>query len=278
MTVLIATVTGFLAGRIGWLLLRPALAAPVLERENHRGVSVPVAGGLVLVFALAVVEAGRAIVGAAGLGVAGASPVRLGVLVTVTGFAVLGLFDDVAGSGDARGFAGHVSELLRGRLTSGGLKLIGGGAVAIFAVAPIAGHSIVRLGVGATLVALSANLGNLFDRRPGRTIKVSVVAFGLIVAVTAADPRLAGLAVVVGAALGLLLDDLHEHVMLGDTGANALGGVLGFAVVATRGPISCTAALVVVLALNLASERVSFTAVIDRVAPLRALDRLGQRR
>jgi hypothetical protein len=36
-------------------------------------------------------------------------------------------------------------------------------------------------------------------------------------------------------------------------------------------------ALVAVLALNLASEKVSFSRVIERTPPLRALDRLGRR-
>jgi UDP-N-acetylmuramyl pentapeptide phosphotransferase/UDP-N-acetylglucosamine-1-phosphate transferase len=64
--------------------------------------------------------------------------------------------------------------------------------------------------------------------------------------------------------------------MLGDTGANAVGAALGFGVVITT-PLEASAAVVLVLlALNLASEVVSFSTVIDRVPPLRALDRLGR--
>lgn len=277
MTILVAAVTGFLAGRVFWLLLRPALAAPPLQRTNYREARVPVAGGIVIVLSLIAVEAGRVVVGAAGLGVAGAPPVRLGLVVVVAGLGLLGLFDDWAGTGDARGFRGHMISIGDARLTTGGAKLLGGVAVALFAVAPIAGHSIGRLVLDAAVVALAANLGNLLDRRPGRTTKASVVAFAAIAAVTRADPRLAGLAVVTGVALALLLDDLHEHVMLGDTGANALGGALGFGVVATRGPVTCISVLVVLLALNVTSEVVSFTRIIDAVPPLRALDRLGRR-
>ena len=65
--------------------------------------------------------------------------------------------------------------------------------------------------------------------------------------------------------------------MLGDTGANMLGAAVGFGLVVSLDAVGEWLVLLVVVALNLASEFVSFSAVIDRVAPLRALDRLGTR-
>jgi hypothetical protein len=65
--------------------------------------------------------------------------------------------------------------------------------------------------------------------------------------------------------------------MLGDAGANPLGGALGLGLVLGFAPGVRNIALVVVILANLASEAVSFSAVIDRVAPLRYLDRLGRR-
>ena len=64
--------------------------------------------------------------------------------------------------------------------------------------------------------------------------------------------------------------------MLGDTGANVIGAVLGLAVVlGSRESIRLTVMLVL-LALNVAAELVSFSRVIDAVPPLRWFDRLGQ--
>ena len=54
--------------------------------------------------------------------------------------------------------------------------------------------------------------------------------------------------------------------------------LVGLATVLTVSPVARTWVLVGVLALNLVSERVSFSRVIDRVAPLRALDRMGRER
>ncbi len=83
------------------------------------------------------------------------------------------------------------------------------------------------------------------------------------------------LAIPVGAAAGLLPGDLHERYMLGDAGSNAIGAACGLgAVIVTPGAWRWVLLVGLVL-LNLLSEVVSFSSVIDRVAPLRWLDRAG---
>ena len=84
--------------------------------------------------------------------------------------------------------------------------------------------------------------------------------------------------VVVGAALGLLLDDLREHLTLGDAGANALGASSASPSCSPAPRASATSSRWLVAALNVAGELVSFSKVIDAVPPLRALDRAGRRR
>jgi hypothetical protein len=142
-------------------------------------------------------------------------------VTAVVGFALLGLVDDLAGSGlDGRGFRGHLRALASGRLTTGGMKLAGGVALGVVVCAPLGGR-IGPLVVDAALVALAANVGNLFDRAPGRTTKVAILAALALALATGFDEELLGVAVVVGAALALLGADLGERLMLGDTGANA---------------------------------------------------------
>jgi UDP-N-acetylmuramyl pentapeptide phosphotransferase/UDP-N-acetylglucosamine-1-phosphate transferase len=64
--------------------------------------------------------------------------------------------------------------------------------------------------------------------------------------------------------------------MLGDAGSNVIGAVLGLAVVMECASTTRTVLLVVVAAVTLASEFVSFGRVIDRVPALRKLDHLGR--
>jgi UDP-N-acetylmuramyl pentapeptide phosphotransferase/UDP-N-acetylglucosamine-1-phosphate transferase len=183
--------------------------------------------------------------------------------------------DDVLGSED-RGFRGHLRALSQGRLTSGMLKLIGGAGIAlVLASAPgfVTGK---RLISDALLIALAANLGNLLDRAPGRAIKCSLIAYLPIAVIAGAGAVGVAIAPVMGATVGLLPDDLHERMMLGDTGANVLGGVLGLVVVLECDRTTRNVVLIVLIALNLASELVSFSTVIEKVPPLRWLDRLGR--
>jgi len=271
---------GALIAALGWLTLASTFSSPLFARRNHRGDLVPVSAGIIVVLAVMAVTAAASLLRAASVDVGGAD--RLPILAAVAGFGLLGLFDDLAGAGDDRGFAGHLRALSRGRLTTGGLKLLGG---AVLAVAVVAGTGVgshldrrlLHLLADAALVALAANLANLFDRAPGRTTKVALGAFAALVAVTGADPELAGPAAAAGASAALLWPDLRERLMLGDAGANPLGAALGLGVVLTCGPGIRLVVLAVVLALNLVSELASYSRVIDAVPPLRALDRLGRR-
>jgi UDP-N-acetylmuramyl pentapeptide phosphotransferase/UDP-N-acetylglucosamine-1-phosphate transferase len=233
---------------------------------------------VLIVLVVLLVEAARAVLGAIGLGdEPGLDVPRSLVLFAVLGFGLLGLLDDLLAEGDARGFRGHVQEALHGRLTTGFLKLAGGGALAIVLVASPGFATGRRLIVDAVLIALCANLANLFDRAPGRTIKVAVTAYVPLAFVLGGTAVGVAVAPVMGAALGLLGEDLRERLMLGDAGANLIGGVLGLGVVLGLGSSARLVVLIVVAALTIASELVSFSKVIDRVAPLRALDRLGRR-
>lgn len=275
---LIALVVGFVAARLVVIASRDLLAAPVLDRENFRGRRLPTGAGLVVMLALLTVEAGRAGIGALGVGrEPGLTIERSLILFAVFGFGFLGLLDDLLATGASQGFRGHIAAALRGRLTTGFVKLAGGGMVAVVLVATPGFADGRRLVLDAVLVALCANLANLFDRAPGRVIKVSLIAYVPLAVALGGGAVGIAVAPVVGATAALLPDDLRERLMLGDTGANVIGAALGLGVVLgvdsafARGMV-----LVVVAALNVVSEFVSFSSVITRVAPLRLIDRLGR--
>lgn len=276
-------VLGLVVGALTVLLLRAGargmLRAPALTRPNYRNHLLPTGGGVLIVMAVLVVEASRAVLGAMGIGgEPGLTVQRSEVLFAVFAFGLLGLVDDLLGDGSARGFKGHVRALFHGEITTGFLKLFGGAAVAIVLVATPGFATGRRLIVDAVLIALAANLGNLLDRAPGRTIKAAMVAYVPLAIVLGDGAVGVAIAPAMGAAFGLLPADLREELMLGDAGANVIGAVLGLGVVLGRGEVTRTTALILLVVANVAAEVVSFSSIIDRVPPLRWLDRLGQRR
>ncbi|GAB3843458.1 hypothetical protein GCM10029963_18340 [Micromonospora andamanensis] len=274
---------GAVAARYALREIRTAPAAPALERTNFRGRTVTLAAGPALA-----VGASAAVVGGAASVPAGAA-----TLVAGLGAGAVGLYDDVVGARPeqkaAKGFAGHLAALRQGRVTAGLVKIVGvgaaglGAAVLLAADPAVAGHRRrqrqgalgrgVDVLLGAGVVAGTANLVNLLDLRPGRALKS-----GLLLGVPLSAGRHGGIASgAVGAAAGLLPADLAEDVMLGDSGANALGAVLGVAMAARTGPVGRAGLLAVLAGLTAASEKVSFTKVIASTPGLRELDALGRR-
>ncbi len=202
------------------------------------------------------------------------------MLLACVGFGLLGLVDDVFGTQSDHGFRGHLGAFARGRVTTGFVKIAGGSALAVVLVRAspaAAGASGLRVVADSLLVALAANLTNLFDRAPGRAIKVGLLAWIPVALIARTDAVGAAIAPAIGAFAGLLGDDLHERLMLGDAGSNVIGAVLGLAAVMECAPATRTVVLVVLVAVTSASEVVSFSRVIDRVYALRKLDRLGRR-
>jgi len=278
MTVVIGLLVGAVVAAALWSASSEMFAVDALQRENYRGRQLPTSVGL-LIPLTALFVAGVARVG---LLAAQRSPTwdqLLGAtLVAVLGFGLLGLLDDVAGAGQSGGFKGHLRALAHGELTSGMVKLVGGAALGIVVAAPLAtgdGGPVSALRDGA-IVALAANLANLFDRAPGRVVKVTTAAF-VVAAVVAGATTLAAPAVGIGAGVGLLRSDLKEESMLGDAGANPLGALCGLgALCAAPSPAARWILLAVLVGLNGLSEVVSFSRVIGAVAPLRWLDELGR--
>jgi hypothetical protein len=277
MTVLLALVAGLAAATALLAATGGVLAQPALARENYRGHVLPTAAGLLLVAAVIAVDGGRTLLGVVGIGDADTAPARLLVLGALVMFGFLGLADDLLGDANDRGLRGHVSAALRGRVTTGFVKLGGGAAVALVLAGAMDGDRPGRVLVDGALIALAANMGNLLDRAPGRTIKWSLLCYVPIALVAGTAAPGVALAVVAGAAVGLLAGDLRERYMLGDTGANALGAALGCATVLVVGDGVRDLVAIVLLALTLLSEVASFSRIIAAVAPLRIFDDLGRR-
>jgi hypothetical protein len=131
------------------------------------------------------------------------------------------------------------------------------------------------------LIAGGANLLNLFDLRPGRAVKVAALSAGLIAAGGAGGPdRSAGLAAVaapLGAGLALLPEDLASGPCSATPGPTRSARCSARRRPRLAAPPARAGLLAGIVALTVASEKVSFTKVIERTPTLRRLDMLGRR-
>jgi hypothetical protein len=325
LSLILAFIFGFVLPSAAMRLMMPTLESSALTRPNYRGRRVAFGLGLVwVVWAVGILLANSLPSVASLLPTSAAvsrvfeTPLGLGWVVApvilVMVCVVLGLADDVFGTAEARGFRGHLRALAGGRLTTGGLKLLGIGVTALVYGAAAAAPEwepsteparyVATWLLAALVIALSANLLNLFDLRPGRAIKiyallVPVPAVALtITSVASHNESMSGFAAEMGytlmsswetaaAAAALLLVllgpaaavwryDVGERAILGDAGSNAMGAVVGYLLTAVLSLPWLAVAAAILLAANLASERISFSEVIERTPVLRWFDGIGR--
>ncbi len=239
------------------LPLPPLLKAMGLERTNFRGE--PIGSGAGLLF----------VVGALPWLFA-ADPASRLCAVAVVGFGLLGLIDDRWGTAEFKGLRGHLGALRRGRITTGMLKAAGGGVLALTLSFWVPAPSTPV--TAAPLIALSANAFNLLDLRPLRALKIFWL-LGLI-------PTLAGpllLTQTWSLTLPYARREARAELMLGDTGSNALGALLGV-VGALMLPPALQAGVVAALVLfHVWAEKHSLTLWIEAHPWARTLDQWGRR-
>ncbi len=261
------------------LRARPPGGGANWERTNHRGEPITLLEGPAV-----------ALGGVAGSLVAGGSGrVRLAVAIAGAGAAAFGSYDDLAGNGAKRGFRGHLGALTKGELTTGAVKLAGIGATglaaAIVAGRPAGSNARRPLGsaadvvINAGLIAGGANLLNLFDLRPGRAIKVALLAGGHAGTTIRVNGGAASAAPLAARRRALLPEDPRRAIDARGRGRERARRDARIAAAATvaaaSGQNRSTPAAII--GLTAASEVVSFSQVIDRTRPLRWADSLGRR-
>lgn len=178
------------------------------------------------------------------------------------------------------------------------------------------GGKVADLALNTVLIAGAANLANLLDLRPGRALKATVLVAAPLSYFSCADAKTpasgasvtsATASVTSGAsgapsakpvspastsgasaqrllasglnaaAITALVEDLQETTMLGDTGANAAGALLGTSLAANDSWKLRLGTTLGVVGLILASEKVSFSKVIAANPALNWLDQLWRR-
>ncbi|MDK2835417.1 MAG: UDP-GlcNAc:undecaprenyl-phosphate/decaprenyl-phosphate GlcNAc-phosphate transferase [Thermosediminibacterales bacterium] len=202
----------------------------------------------------------------------------LAVMFSVVFITMLGLIDDFLGKKDkAKGFKGHFKNMLNGKITTGGLKAFFGVFIAFITSLNIRKATIFELLIDTLLISFMTNLINLFDLRPGRACKAFFLFAFLIILVNTKSSGNFLLVSTMGAVAAYLPFDLKGTVMMGDTGSNLLGYVLGVEIVVSFYLIPKMIITLLLISLNILSEKISFSKIISKNRVLNYLDSLGRK-
>lgn len=240
-------------------------------RPNFKGQNIPLAAGVIFFITTLMVMVPLYLLGPVDL----RSQVPV-FLFVVTGATCLGLLDDFWGTRDASGLRGHFKALFRGHLTTGAIKAIGGGLIALMVGAYLYPGQPVKILDSALIIALSANLINLFDLRPGRAGKVYILLYFILLPAFWGGTAGVWATMLLGSLVALLPVDLKARAMMGDAGSNTLGMVIGFTAAASLGGYYRVAFLTVLILMHLITEKYSLTKIIAGHTVLNYLDMLGR--
>ncbi|MFQ7446501.1 glycosyl transferase [Intestinibacter bartlettii] len=185
-----------------------------------------------------------------------------------------GALDDLIGNRNVSGLKGHFKSLFKGELTTGGFKALFGGFVGLV-VSVCISSSIVDIIVNTLIIALSTNLMNLFDLRPGRAIKAYLVIMIPIYITLTGYTKVFPLLILPNV-LAYFNIDLKARGMMGDTGSNVLGISIGVLMALGYGIKVRLAWLVFLILMHLITEKFSLTKIIEKNRVLKFIDNLGR--
>ncbi|MFZ5688175.1 MAG: UDP-N-acetylmuramyl pentapeptide phosphotransferase [Bacillota bacterium] len=241
-----------------------------LQKNNYQRNPVPVAAGLAIIFGFSLPYAISAYFLSRDALIS-----FFQILLLSWSIALIGFVDDLLGDKDIKGLRGHLRSFWQGNLTTGGLKAVAIGTLA-FGVASAQSVGIIEIIIDSLIIAFFANTLNLLDLRPGRAIKAYLTISTMLFLVAGLSSSLLFMVGPFTASIAYLPYDLKEKAMLGDTGSNVLGAILGLGFVWFFSLQVKAGVVFLLFSFHWLLERVSLTKIIEKNKVLRFLDNIGR--
>ncbi|KAB3527378.1 glycosyltransferase [Alkaliphilus serpentinus] len=269
MTLYILIITSCITCLLFVPLVEDLLTGGNVLKENYKGKLIPAGMGIIIIPVLLINTILMMII---------QPNTKEGLLIFLVGSFVMGfsgIIDDIVGNHSSRGLKGHLNSLLKGKLTTGGLKAITGVLIAII-IGLFNNLSLLDMMVNTIIITLMTNLLNLFDLRPGRCLKVFLLISTITIPFGLNQTSRSVIFILVGFSIIYIRDDLKARSMLGDVGSNILGINLGIAFALSFSFYMKLFISTVLIALHLISEKTSFSKIINGNNTLNYLDELGR--
>ena len=185
-----------------------------------------------------------------------------------------GILDDIIGNRDVSGLKGHFKSLLNGKITTGGFKALFGGFIGLVISIAIS-KNIYDIVINTLIIALSTNLMNLLDLRPGRAIK-GYLLISIVLLFTLGEYTRNLLLLIFPNVIAYFNQDLKAKAMMGDTGSNVLGISIGILFVMGY-PLKVRLIwLAFLIFIHILTEKYSLTKIIENNKFLNFIDKLGR--
>lgn len=185
-----------------------------------------------------------------------------------------GILDDIIGNRDVSGLKGHFKSLLNGKLTTGWFKALFWGFIGLVISIAIS-KNIYDIVINTLIIALSTNLMNLLDLRPGRAIK-GYLLISIVLLFTLGEYTRNLLLLIFPNVIAYFNQDLKAKAMMGDTGSNVLGISIGILFVMGY-PLKVRLIwLAFLIFIHILTEKYSLTKIIENNKFLNFIDKLGR--
>ncbi|HHU33271.1 MAG: UDP-N-acetylmuramyl pentapeptide phosphotransferase [Zhaonellaceae bacterium] len=188
---------------------------------------------------------------------------------------LVGFLDDIWGNSLNKGLKGHFKALLQGTITTGCIKAIAALLSSVL-ISQFLSSNLAQLFINMGLIALNTNSINLFDLRPGRAIKYFLFCITIVALMLGINNETIWLFGLLGIIAFYIPLDLKGQVMLGDTGSNLLGFILGYYMALIPFNWFKFIYLIFLIIVHWYSEKNSISSLISRVRFLWYLDLLGR--
>lgn len=186
-----------------------------------------------------------------------------------------GMLDDWFGNKNEKGLRGHLRAfLLNGTISTGIIKILATVVLALYVIATLKLQTIdewIRFGI---ILILTPHIMNLFDTRPLRVWKVSLLFGSLFFPFLQALPLSAYLYLLTFYFIFFVFEG-HKLAMLGDNGATLIGAVFGVLMIMQTTIKQQWALIVIFFFLTIIAEKISFSRFIAKYRILKWIDQIG---
>lgn len=197
------------------------------------------------------------------------------ILIGVLSAAFTGYIDDNTDD-PVKGIFKHIKQLLSGNITSGSIKAVTG-IIVSFIISLIINNSSIDILISLLIISMTQNFINLLDLRPGRAVK----SYFFLSILSLLSLNVSTIFISINLFMIIILFfyipyEFKEIFMMGDTGSNVLGIIIGITIASSDNYLFKLFTLFILLYAQLFAETGSISALIEHNAILNLIDKAGR--